>query len=161
MISCHQSIIFIYKDHHAVHAFTLEALAYLRSSKRLLVTVVQFTDGCASQYKSKGPFTDVSDEASQYDCSHFERNFFGSQHGKGQADGEAAVVKEGCRKAIKSGEEISDSAEMFNYLHSSHLHIKPTQTDHKHYRRSFFHINSINRERGPRATTVKRTRNFH
>ena len=111
---------------------------------------METVDGCSSQYKSKGPFTDISDTASQY-----EQNFFRSLHGKGPAGGEAAVVKEGCRKAIKSGEEISDSVEMYIYLNSSHLHIKPTESDHKYYRRSFFPQKNII------ATTVKGTRNFH
>ena len=48
-------------DHNAVFHFTKLAMEHLQLTRgSSLETIIQWTDGCSSQYKSKGPFSDVS-----------------------------------------------------------------------------------------------------
>ena len=81
-----ESLVFIrddvVHDHHAVHHFTMLANHHLKHIRALTITQqVQGADGAASQYKSKGPFCDVSRALNDY-AFPIERCFFGSQHGK-------------------------------------------------------------------------------
>ena len=73
----------------------------------------QWTDGCAAQYKSKGPFADIAHV--QYDHqATIEQSFVRSRHGKGPSDGESAVVKGKASMAVKAGTAmISEAREMF------------------------------------------------
>ena len=74
-------------DYHAVHHFEKEIVEHMKSRNINVVKQVQFTDGCGYQYKSKGPFTDISN--AEVELGHtVQRNFFGSRHGKGPSDGE-------------------------------------------------------------------------
>ena len=82
-----ESLVFIsddlQHDFHAVNTFTAKALGHLRDQRGLTVErVVQWTDGCASQYKSYGPFSDISHSGTVHGATMY-RNFFGSRHGKG------------------------------------------------------------------------------
>ena len=72
----------LHHDHHAVRVFNNTIQAEMKHLKHLkLEHHVQFSDGCSSQYKSKGPFYDVQ-------CTNhsFEKAFFGSRHGKSPCD---------------------------------------------------------------------------
>ena len=53
-----------------------------------VTSVQQFTDGCASQYKSKHAFSDISARGIP-----LTRHFFVTSHGKNICDGLGAVVK--------------------------------------------------------------------
>ena len=76
---------------------------------------MQWVDGCGAQYKSKGPFADVA--ASELDFGlQFHRSYFGSRHGKGPCDGEAAVIKNHVTNAVKDDTSVvSNDIECFNY----------------------------------------------
>lgn len=111
-----ESLVFISPDkkhdYHAVHHFTTLAIQHLRNVRGLTIDhVIQWTDGCAAQYKSKGPFADIACALEDYGCT-FERNYFGSRHGKGPSDGESAVVKS------KASTGLSICCFVFNALHS-------------------------------------------
>jgi len=83
--------------------------------------IVQWTDDCAAQYKSKGPFSDISCSLIDFGAT-LERNFFGSRHGKGPSDGESAVVKHHATSAIMTGKATIASAEdLFKYCQESNL----------------------------------------
>ena len=82
-----ESLVFISEDrthdYNAVHAFVSRAVEHVRCVRHIpLDHIIQWADGCAPQYKSKGPFADVSCAAQDYNCT-LDRNFFGSRHGKG------------------------------------------------------------------------------
>ena len=63
--------------------FTQLAVDHLRTVRGLEIkNIVQWTDGCGAQYKSKGPFADISCALSDFGCT-FERNFFGSRSWEG------------------------------------------------------------------------------
>ena len=73
------------------------------------------SNGCASQYESKGPFADLAHFWQDLGVSA-ERHYFGSRHGKGASDGESAVVKSAATRAIKASQAvISTPDEMFAF----------------------------------------------
>ena len=100
-------------DAKAVKEYTSEVLKFLDVNRGVTVNkVIQFSDGCASQYKSKLPFQHISEMGMPV-----TRNFFGSRHGKGPCDGIAAVIKTAATRAVKSGRAVIDTPDaFFNYM---------------------------------------------
>ena len=81
-------------DHHAVAHYTNQAVDFLQTVIDVEKIII-FSDGCAGQYKGKGNFADIA--ISQTDI---ERNYFASEHGKGEGDGEIGVINKNIDKAI-------------------------------------------------------------
>ncbi|XP_070209732.1 uncharacterized protein [Littorina saxatilis] len=164
-----ESLVFISPDkkhdHYAVQAFTSKALTHLRETRRLDIShIVQWTDGCASQYKSKGPFADISLSLTNFNAS-LERNFFGSRHGKSPSDGESAVVKHHATSAVVSKRAIiANALDMYEYLQTSSLNKQPPAEGCSHFLRSFFWVAEEDIPRHcpeKQAKTVPGTRSFH
>ena len=91
-----ESLVFILDDEkhdfHAVHTYSSIAHRHLSQIRGLDINrYIQYTDGCSSQYKSKHAFMDISCASEEFGCT-IQRNYFGTRHGKGAADGESAVV---------------------------------------------------------------------
>ena len=152
-------------DHHAVHHFTVMALTHLRNQRGLTVShVIQWTDGCAAQYKSRGPFADIACSLEDMDAT-LERNFYGSRHGKGASDGESAVVKHHAATAVSTRRAVITSAsELFSYCENSPLNKQPPVEGCAHHLRTSFWVgdDDTKRDRPEReAQTVKGTRSFH
>ncbi|XP_060789811.1 uncharacterized protein LOC132894247 isoform X2 [Neoarius graeffei] len=103
-------------DANAVHHFEKLAIQHLKQKRGLkLEHVVEFTDGCGSQYKSKAPFADISNSKGAHGLS-LERCYFGSRHGKGPSDGVSGVVKSAVRRAVLSRKVTVNCAEdMYNF----------------------------------------------
>ncbi|XP_072025409.1 uncharacterized protein [Amphiura filiformis] len=104
-------------DFHAVHHFEEVAVKHLKESRGLpLEHIVEYTDGCGCQYKSRGPFGDISYATEDYGVDDFERLYFGSRHGKGPSDGVSGVVKSAVRRAVVSRRAVINTAEeMYTY----------------------------------------------
>ncbi|CAC5383833.1 unnamed protein product [Mytilus coruscus] len=67
-------------DFHAVHHFKNIVDQHLKDQYGENITVkVEFSDGCSAQYKSKGPFADISLRQEKVN-----RNYFGSDMEKGK-----------------------------------------------------------------------------
>ena len=151
-------------DFHAVQTFVCLAMEHLRGRRQLNVQrVIQWTDGCASQYKSKGPFSDISHATSDLDCAQFERHFFGSRHGKGPSDGMSGLIKHHVDSAVKSNQAVVRNAEeMFDYLQQSFT--KDPSEPCSHSRRVYFLVRdgTVDRPRLDRMVkTVAGTRHIH
>ena len=153
-------------DYHAVLTFVKRTMDHLQQVRNLQVShVVQWSDGCGSQYKSKGPFADVA--ASELDFGlQFHRSYFGSRHGKGPCDGEAAVIKNHVTNAVKADTAVvSNATEFFNYCEQSTLNKQPaTDGSCKHFVRSFLWVpeGDVDRQRPHRnMKTVKGKRDIH
>jgi len=71
--------------------------------------IIQFTDGCASQYKSKVPFFHISN------YPNTERHFFGSGHGKGPSDACSGVVKASVTRTVRGGRIIANVNDLLKY----------------------------------------------
>jgi hypothetical protein len=65
-----------------------------------------FSDGCSGQYKSKGPFADLSLETGVVN-----RNYFGSEHGKSECDADIGVLNRLVERAITGNKVIINNAE--------------------------------------------------
>lgn len=95
-------------DHHAAHYYTELATKAVMEVEGVEVNkIIRFSDGCSSQYKSHGPFADVSLCAMKLD-----RNFFGSEHGKGEGDAEIGVVNGAIDRAIVGRQLVGSSCKV-------------------------------------------------
>jgi len=153
-------------DAHAVHQFISMTNIHLTQTRKLKIThEVQFSDGCASQYKSITPFCDISYAKEDYGFT-IERHFYGSRHGKGPSDGTGAVIKSSARRAV-NGQQcvINNSTELFEFSKTTLATDNNQDTnDHVHLKRTIFHVSQsdINRNRPDRVgKTVKGTRSLH
>ena len=122
--------------------------------------MIEFSDGCGVQYKSKVPFCDISFSEEDFGLRR-ERNFFGSGHGKGPSDGVSGVVKTAVRRAVNSREATVATAEnMYDFCFKN-----LTKTDCRKQRRVFLYVgdDEVNRERPQRdvKTALKGTRLLH
>ncbi|XP_048028545.1 uncharacterized protein si:ch211-86h15.1 isoform X2 [Megalobrama amblycephala] len=103
-------------DANAVHHFETLAIKHLKEKRGLkLEHVVEFTDGCGAQYKSKVSFADISNSKASHGLS-VERCYFGSRHGKGPSNGVSGVVKSSVRHAVLLRRiTINNAEEMYNF----------------------------------------------
>ena len=73
-------------DYHAVQNFMTATMKHLRCQRHLEVEhVVQWTDGCSSQYKSKDPFADLAFSSDDF-ATQVGHHFW---HGKGSSYSES------------------------------------------------------------------------
>lgn len=94
-------------DYHAVAHF--ENLVDLHIADRLNKKPqhkIVFSDGCSAQYKSKGPFADLSLQSSL----RINRNFFGSEHGKSDCDAEIGILNRNVDRAIIGRQVVINNA---------------------------------------------------
>ena len=85
-------------DYHAVQQFKSLVIDFARELVPLR-RVTLFSDGCASQYKGKGTFADLSLTTGV----RIERAYYGSEHGKGEGDGETGVLSQVLVRAVAEG----------------------------------------------------------
>ena len=125
--------------------------------------LIQFSDGCACQYKSKTNFADVSHSKEDFSIAS-EKHFFGSRHGKGPCDREIGVLKKTITMAVASGQVHVGTPMEFYTACKERLSI-PKDKGHVHTKRRFVYIekNDINRVRPDRSQvqSVKGTRKTH
>ena len=124
---------------------------------------IQYSDGCACQYKSTIPFCDVSYAEEDFGFP-VEKYYYGSRHGKGPSDGEGAVIKNAARRAVRGQQRVINSAkDLYNFAVET-IHEQKSEQQHTHSKRSVFWVEEgeILRNLPDRAVvTVKGTRNFH
>ena len=83
----------------------------------------QFTDGCASQYKGRESFSDLTH--CEHDLGLYTvRNYFESGHGKGPCDGLGATVKSSARQAVLQHRAvIRDAQELFAFCQKDLMEV--------------------------------------
>ncbi|GFR74218.1 (S)-beta-bisabolene synthase [Elysia marginata] len=96
-------------DYHAVHCYTLKMVEQLRK-ETVVDEVILWSDGAASQYKGRGTFADLS----LYPFPA-QRNFFGSEHGKGEADGETGRFSQAMARAVAKGQCFRNAQDMCSF----------------------------------------------
>lgn len=145
-------------DSQIVEQFVRRMTATLQKEivDQKITKIIQFTDGCSSQYKSKRPFLDISEAKIST-----ERHFFGSGHGKGPADGCSGVVKASATRALLGGVVLNSAKDVFNFLSK-----KMTKADEDgNFRRSFYFCSSSDVRahctKTPQLQTIKGTRKLH
>ena len=137
----------------AVQEFVKLAKKHLSQVRGLTIEKeIQMTDGCAVQYKSKIPFTDISFSQTDLGFS-VERHFYGSRHGKGPSDGAGAVMKSSVRRAVMGGKVIvNDSKDFFECAKKM---TKEDEGHKEHFKRTIFHVTVINHNRPERSNQCK------
>jgi hypothetical protein len=144
-------------DHAAVTAFNEHLYKHIEKTRHVSIEKhVQFSDGCAAQYKGKQTFHAVGQMTLLT-----ERCFFGSRHGKGPCDSLGGVVKNCATRFVKSRKGIISSAEdMFKFA-TENLVI-----DEDYNKRVFFLISADELEQRrhnikDKGKTVPDTREIH
>lgn len=161
------AIIGITDDHQkgalGVKMFEKEAITIIEREKgKNLRPVHDFTDGCASQYKGKISFFDISKQKEP----DVTRNFFETSHGMSVCAGLGAVVKGSCYHAVISGKEILGTAQDVMKYCENRLQVDKkviSVTNRKHVTKTefiFINCGDVDRER-PEVKTVQGTRKFH
>ncbi|KAK3748582.1 hypothetical protein RRG08_011664 [Elysia crispata] len=97
-------------DYHAVQKFTEVALKNFISPIKELI---MWSDGCATQYKGKGSFADLS--LSSAFSPKVQRCYFSSEHGKGEADGATGILSQVMSRAVSEGCVFCNAKDMFNW----------------------------------------------
>lgn len=122
-------------------------------------SIIVWSDGCSSQYKSKLPFYSIANAFN----SKFEIvwNYFGSRHGKSSADGETAVVKTFLGSEVTDTNLVLDNAkEVFTHLVNSERYIVNGES-----RRHFYFVAKSEmdplRSNIPNVKTLPGTRRIH
>jgi len=115
---------------------------HLTQTRKLKFThEVQFSDGCASQYKSITPFCDISYAKEDYGFT-IERHFYGSMHEKGPSDGAGDVIKSSARRAV-NGQQcvINNSTKIFKFSKTKLATDKNQDTnDHVHFKSTIVYV---------------------
>ena len=142
-------------DNHAVAHFSKIIHDHITVTRKIKIErEIQFTDGCAAQFKSKNTLADISFSAQDFNFP-VTRNFFESCHGKGPSDGEGGVVKSYMTRKVKSGGAIVRNAEEFYEVCASSDLLKTEGT----FKRSFYlvhpaHIKRPRNDRIPAALKI-------
>ncbi|MES9901739.1 MAG: hypothetical protein ABW168_03535 [Sedimenticola sp.] len=126
-------------DYHAVEHFQKVVNDKIETElHKKPTTKVIFSDGCSSQYKSKGPFADMSKH------TDINRNYFGSEHGKAEGDAEIGQLNRAIDRAIIGNQVIINHAEDLYKYCQKHLQI-----DQNLVKREYFFVRNgeINRNR--------------
>ena len=152
-------------DHHLVHKFQEVVAKHLRETRQLdIATFYRFSDGCSSQYKSKGPISDISYGRQDFGFT-IMHNYSGTRRGKGPSDGESGVIKRSASDAVKAEEAIINTPKaFFNYVESKLVKDAQAGNCCTPFRRSVFFIpyQDVEREKPGRVKKrVEGTRKLH
>ena len=82
-----ESVVFISPDlkhgHDAIHEYKELLSIHLQQQRGLRFNeLIHLSNGCSSQYKSKGPLADIAHSSEDYDFK-ISHHYYGSRHGKG------------------------------------------------------------------------------
>lgn len=99
-------------DASAVKVFLSELMEHLKMKVPTIKKLTIWSDGCASQYKSKLPFANIAKRFGHADID-IEWHYFGSRHGKNQSDGESGVIKSKMSRLMIANKVYVDSAKDF------------------------------------------------
>ena len=144
-------------DAFAVKAFEDTAVSYLQNKIGLQVSrVIQFSDNCAAQYKSKLPFQILS----QRDIP-WERHFFGARHGKGPADAAIGNLKRWLDDHQCSDQSDFGSTEEIHEYCSENFVVVKKNNNCYHAQNVFFNVTNIDRDKELIARTLPGTQKLH
>lgn len=152
-------------DYNLVNRFQEIVADHLLSTRRIrLRKFIRFSDGCSSQYKRKGPISDVSYGQEDFGIT-IHHNYSGTRHGKGASDGESGVVKRNAAEAIKAGVTLINNARsLHDYLKEMMTRAPEEGQCCATFRRTMFYVSfeDVRRDRPNRAVrTVPGTRKLH
>ena len=117
-----------------------------------------FSDGCASQFKSKTPFSYVAESK----CGHsIQREYFGSGHGKSSCDSLGGLVKRTAIKYVAAGTfVIREAVDLFTFANK----VLVEQCNCKagiHKTRKFFYVEYTDEPSTQKLKHILYTRSLH
>lgn len=121
-----------------VHCITKRIFFHLESLG--ITKVVVFSDGCASQYKSRLPFSYLQSYASSKVKVH--RCFFGARHGKNPCDALGGILKQAATRSVKARKTTIQNAHDLFMFSSKSLSILPSRSQEVcvHMQRAYFQL---------------------
>ena len=148
-------------DCYAVDSMIRRVHTFLKVRGLHFARSIEWSDGCSSQYKSKGPFFLLQQRGSE--GQEIWKHFFGSRHGKNPSDGESAVVKSSITRAVKCRRATITNAESFFDFAKRNLEKDDSENGCQHFKRSFLFLKSadITRKPMPKLKPLTGTRSIH
>lgn len=145
-------------DHHFTHNVQSLICEYLHSIQYDVKTVHEYTDGCASQYKSRHCVGDISYSKKDFGYNTV-RNYFETSHAKGTQDAAGGLIKRQADAAVHKGKAIIQCAQdLFDYA-TRELSV-PKKTEGC-TRRIFRYIPEVMRTRPRLFKTISNIRSLH
>ena len=123
-------------DAFAVDSFIRKVHSFFYEKNLKFKRSIEWSDGCAAQYKSKLPFYLLQRRGSN--GLPVSRHYFGSRHGKNPSDGESAVVKSAVCRAVQCRRAVVRGAEDFFKFVSANL--KKGGEMCSHFKRDFIYV---------------------
>lgn len=167
IITEHLFVISPDKTHHShsVHNCREQVTNYLKDIGCCVETMHEWTDGCATQYKSRHCLSDISMFFEDFGFRTI-RNYFETSHTKGPQDGAGANINHKCDMAVIRREVvIQSSLDLYNFAENSLR--EPSQSVYQSHnvrlkRQVFFHVEEILHDRSNRLfKEVKGIRSIH
>ncbi|WAR17050.1 hypothetical protein MAR_031644 [Mya arenaria] len=140
-------------DHHFTYYVQQSVIEYLKSINYPLKTVHEFTDGCASQYKSRHCFGSLNVVTKDL------VNYYETAHAKGPQDAAGGLLKQTADMAVLRGQVVIQSAEDFYNFACNTLQIPSSNA--KCSKRIFKFVEEIPRNTVKYFQPVSRVRTIH
>lgn len=146
-------------DAYLTKAFEDEILKLLKNEVKDLSHVIEWTDGCAAQFKCRSSMYDISQRGGKFD-----RNYFETSHGKSPCDGIGSVIKNSAIRAVTAGSVvINDASSLLKFgekklAHGPRVREKAGKKEISTW--SFIYVDEVDRNRGD-VSAVKGIRQFH
>ncbi|XP_071153191.1 uncharacterized protein [Mytilus edulis] len=145
-------------DHNFSHEAQRQIADYLKSINYDLKTMHEFTDGCATQYKSRHCFGDLS-YAKQDFGFNIVRNYFETSHAKGVQDAAGGLIKNQADFAVARGKLFIQNANDFYNFCKDNLETPRQSAICK--RRIFRYVEEVPRNRTRSFKVVPSVRCIH
>lgn len=128
-------------DYHAVHAYVGSTITHMKGTRNIKFQKLhEFSDGCASQYKSRNTFADISFGDTDFSVER-EHHYYASCHGKGPCDSTGGVVKTAIRRAVVLGKvTVNCAEELYRYCRTNLEKGAMMKEQCNHNSRTFFSI---------------------
>lgn len=161
-VKVRDSVVFVSNDLKHDGGAVLAIMNSLIEHLKLVVPAVTklyiWSDGCASQYKSRQPFANLADMFQQ--DVELNWHYFGSRHGKNASDGESGAVKSKMSRLVLGGQVYVDSAKEFADAAAKHMSVLDGSSLRHVYYLSSDTINKF-RSKQSKPAPIKGSRSIH
>ena len=153
-------------DYWAVDAFRRKLICHLHSKNVKISHLIEGCDGAGKQYKSVFAFHNLASASAELGIL-ITRYFFGSEHGKGESDGESGLVKSKVAEyALRPNSNVQNASDIKRFgdehLTKNSISKLKKRADEVIAERSFHVVNQIYRPaQRDELETIKRSMKFH
>jgi hypothetical protein len=144
-------------DHFFVTRVQEAIKSHLDSIGCAVSRMIEYTDGCSSQYKSKTCMGVCSYLCEKLGYSQFERNYFETSHAKGPQDAAGGLLKRQLDVAVMRGNSIQTAHDVYKFAAENLTEPKSGI----YSRRIFHYITDIDRSATYSFKAVPQNRKVH